>query len=431
MRVLVVGAYGLIGSYVVARLHADGHAVTGAGRDIDMAKRRFPFARWINADLGRLRMPEDWREHLSGIDAVVNCAGALQESSRDDLSAVHVDGPLALYQACATAGIRRVIHLSAASVGAGRATRFNDTKHLMEERLKSLDLEWIILRPGLVLAPAAYGGTALLRGLAAFPFIVPTIHAGQPTQIVSVHDVAAAVARALEPSVAPRVSIDLVNARPTTLGEVLASLRGWLGLKPAPVVELPEFVAGITAGIGDLIAALGWRSPMRSTTVAQLRMGVRGDGLACERALGFRPSSLSDLLAREPSGVQERWFARLYFIKPLALATLALFWLLSGLIGLANHAAAAGVLTAVGCPAGIAMTAVLAGSVVDVALGVLVAFRRSAPPALIGMVLVSAVYLLGGTFLRPDLWADPLGPLLKVVPGMMLALATLAMMDER
>jgi len=32
--------------------------------------------------------------------------------------------------------------------------------------------------------------------------------------------------------------------------------------------------------------------------------------------------------------VQDRWFARLYFVKPVGLASLAAFWLASGLIGL-------------------------------------------------------------------------------------------------
>ena len=42
-----------------------------------------------------------------------------------------------------------------------------------------------------------------------------------------------------------------------------------------------------------------------------------------------------------------------------------------------------------------------------------------------------AAYLLGATLWRPDLWIDPLGPLIKVVPAMMLALVMLAIIDER
>jgi uncharacterized protein YbjT (DUF2867 family) len=38
MRVVVVGAYGLLGGYVTARLLRDGHQVVGVGRDTRAAE---------------------------------------------------------------------------------------------------------------------------------------------------------------------------------------------------------------------------------------------------------------------------------------------------------------------------------------------------------------------------------------------------------
>ena len=56
MRVLVLGAYGLIGLAIARALHAAGHTVTGLGRSPDIGPRLFPSIRWIEADLGRLRV---------------------------------------------------------------------------------------------------------------------------------------------------------------------------------------------------------------------------------------------------------------------------------------------------------------------------------------------------------------------------------------
>jgi hypothetical protein len=47
------------------------------------------------------------------------------------------------------------------------------------------------------------------------------------------------------------------------------------------------------------------------------------------------------------------------------------------------------------------------------------------------MVLVSVAYIVGACLWRRDLWLDPLGPLLKVLPGAVLALMTLAVLEER
>jgi len=50
---------------------------------------------------------------------------------------------------------------------------------------------------------------------------------------------------------------------------------------------------------------------------------------------------------------------------------------------------------------------------------------------LIGMLLVSAAYLAGGSLLEPGLWIDPLGPFVKVLPSIALTLVALATLDER
>jgi hypothetical protein len=60
-----------------------------------------------------------------------------------------------------------------------------------------------------------------------------------------------------------------------------------------------------------------------------------------------------------------------------------------------------------------------------------VVIRRSASVALQGMVALTLAYLAGATIWRPDLWSDPLGPLLKSAVAAVLALAVLGMMSER
>jgi uncharacterized protein YbjT (DUF2867 family) len=50
MRVLVTGAYGLIGSACMARLLSEGHEIVATGRNITQARRRAPFAAWLQAD---------------------------------------------------------------------------------------------------------------------------------------------------------------------------------------------------------------------------------------------------------------------------------------------------------------------------------------------------------------------------------------------
>jgi hypothetical protein len=58
-------------------------------------------------------------------------------------------------------------------------------------------------------------------------------------------------------------------------------------------------------------------------------------------------------------------------------------------------------------------------------------FRRTMPAAAIGMIGVTASYLLAGTLFTPGLWLDPLGPFVKTLPAAVLALVALAIRDAR
>lgn len=88
MRIVILGATGLIGQAVATRLAALGHDV-----------RRL--SRATGPDMAKVATPADWLVHLIGVEAVVNCAGVLQDSLRENTRGVHADGAAALFRACA------------------------------------------------------------------------------------------------------------------------------------------------------------------------------------------------------------------------------------------------------------------------------------------------------------------------------------------
>src|SRR5262249_37110581 len=144
------------------------------------------------------------------------------------------------------------------------------------------------------------------------------------------------------------------------------------------------------------------------------------------------PKTLDNILAAVPSGVQERWFARLYLIKPLAIFALALFWIATGIVALGpGRAAATAHLAAAGFAPPFAEFLRVAGSIFDIVLGAMLLIRRLARPALITMLAATPLYLLVGTATAPQLWIDPLGPFLKIIPMLVAPLLTRAILEER
>lgn len=430
-KVLVLGGYGLIGEAVVERLLGDGHQVTGLGRDIRDAERRWPAVRWIAADMARLLAAEDWLPLVAGMDAVINAAGALQDGPRDRLDAIHRGAVVALVAACEQAGVSRFVQISAIGADPASPDAFFSTKGEGDKAVANSSLEWTILRPGLVIAPVAYGGTALLRALAAFPGFIPAVMARQPIQTVAVTEVAEAVSRAVTGSLPPRLSVDLVEAEPRSLADVLIAFRAWLGLPPARIVPMPAFLGGIAAVVADGLGLLGWRSPLRSAALAALARGVTGNAKSWNEISDQKLQPLEATLAAMPAHVQERWFARLWLLKPAVFGVLSLFWLVSGIVGFIRQDAAAGILVSHGLSPTLALGMVLAGSVADIAVGAAVLVRSLARLALLGMIAITLAYLGAATALAPDLWLDPLGAMVKAVPALCLALVALAILDER
>ena len=432
MRVLVTGAYGLIGAACLARLYRDGHEVTGAGRDITQAQRRAPFAKWMVADYRRLTLAGDWLPLLEGFDAVVNCVGVLQDGMHDDVQRIQGSATTALFAACERAGVKRVVHISAIGAARTAPTVFARSKAEAEDNLSRRQLGWVILRPGLVLAPAVYGGTAMLRGLAGVPFVTPVIEPDARLQVVSVDDVAAAVAHSLAPDAKLNVKWDVAHPDVLTLASVVGATRDWLGFRRRPIWRVPHGLGSMVSAFADLLGYLGWRSPARSTAVRQLAAGVVGAPAPWIAATGIEPKSLEAILAQQPSSVADRWFARLFLFKPVAIAGLALFWIATGVMTLGpGSAAALGHLKAAGLPPKVAGPLVVAGALFDYFLGLGLLLRPAARAVLYVMLGATALYLVAGTVLAPQLWTDPLGPYLKIVPVIIATLFTLAIIDER
>ena len=185
---LLLGAGGLIGSAVLARFGAQGVAVRAVARRLAPGAEHGD-VEWRALDLARLVEPADWLPHLEGVDAVVNCAGVLQGG---EARAVHVDSARALYAACESAGVRRVVHLSAIGVERAASSEYSTTKRAGEEALMATKLDWVVLRPSVVVGRAAYGGSALFRGLAALPVVFEFPDAG-PLQVVQLDELVATI----------------------------------------------------------------------------------------------------------------------------------------------------------------------------------------------------------------------------------------------
>lgn len=429
MRVLVTGANGFIGRHITAALLASGHKVVAAVRDVVRMRRTFPDIATVAVDMNRDTSADDWVPRLKDVDAVVNCAGILQGTRRQSIEAIHYAAPKAMFDACVACGLRRIVQISAIGADDAASTAYAVTKKQADDYLRGLDVDWIVLRPSLVYGSGSYGGTSLMRALAALPFAIPLIGRGdQVFQPIHMDDLTAAVVQLIETPNVARITLDPVGPDRLTLRDILLRLRAWLGLPPAPTLSIPMPIIRVAARLGDWLGG----GPINSTALRQLEYGNAAPVEPFIEVLGFAPRSMASALAARPSQLQDRWHARLYFLRPLLRWSLGVMWLLSGMIGLiAPPEAFAPYIEPLGVPNSVAPWLVAATCLLDILIGIALLLRFR--PGFVAATQILAVigYTLALTVAEPALWLEPLGPLLKNLPIMAAILALAAIEADR
>jgi uncharacterized protein YbjT (DUF2867 family) len=435
-KILVLGASGLIGRFVTDDLRLRGLQAFGVARQFSPSQRQnafdleLPVMSMDAAALARLIRARE-------IDVVVNCLGVLQDGPGSDTGAVHRDFVARLLAAIRDSGRPvRLVQISIPGAANADHTAFSQTKREAERLIAASGAAYAILRPGFVVAPAAYGGSAMLRALAAFALQLPADEAATPFQPVAVEDIAATIAwlaaRDIDDAATRAVIWDLMQPQPVTLSGVIEQFRWSFGTSRWPRITLPAFLLDLGARLGDLANRLGWMPPMRSTAIAELRRGVTGDPSGWMAATGIVPKTIAQAVGGHAATIQDKWFARLFLVKALVIASLTVFWTVSGFIALfISFSAAAGMLSSHGIPPSLVGPMTVITNLMDISIGILIAFRRTCAAGLVAGIVASLGYMVGAAILTPDLWIEPLGALVKTGPAVVLMSVALLTLDNR
>ena len=279
--ITVLGGGGFIGRYVVQKLLARGARVRIAEREPRKALFLKPLGglgqiQFVAADV---RKPETIARAVAGTDAVVNLAGSFS-----DLDGVVAGGARAVAEAAASAGVSRLVHISAIGADPESPAAYGRAKAAGEAAVRAAFPAATILRPATVFGREDAFVNRFAAMVARTP-VVPVLRSGARFQPVYVVDVAQAVKAALGDAAAGQ-TLELGGPDVLTMGALIRWIAGAIGRDPA-ILELPDIVGGLIAMGGFLpgapITRDQWRMLQRDTVVT----GV--DGLA---TLGITPTPM-------------------------------------------------------------------------------------------------------------------------------------------
>ena len=426
MKILVTGATGFIGSRVVDALAARGHIVVAAVRHASTRFVAQARVELIETDFARDIDPAAWRPRLAGVDAIVNAAGILRERATQTFGAVHVRAPKALFAAAVTAGVRRIVQVSALGADAGALSRYHRSKKEADDFLRGLPLDWVVVKPSVVYGPDG-ASARLFTMLASLPLVPVPGDGAQSLQPVHVDDVVQGIVALVESTKPERRDVDVVGPAPLALRDYLARLRHALGLGNARCVRIPLPMMMLAARVGDVLP----RALLDTEILGMLTRGNTGD-----------PAALTGLLNRQPRGVDSfvaaaeapgvRALAKMQWLLPALRLSIAAVWIWTGIVSLGVYPVeeSYALLSRVGATGGMAALLLYGAAALDFALGVgtLVMHRRR------WLWLAQIAVILAYTGLisarLPEFWIHPYGPVLKNLP-MLAALWLLYELEER
>lgn len=287
MRIVVLGARGLVGGAVAAELAARGHTVLRAARQgEDLA-----------VDLRFDRTPEALRAVVRGADVVVNAAGILIERDGNTFDGVHREASQALAQACEAERVARVIQISALGTATGIPGRFMASKLAAEAAYQKHGVDYAIVRAGLLVDPAS-PSTRLFRWLARLPVIAlpGVLHPGaSPVAPIQAADLARCVAAIVEHPKALRRVIEIAGTEAMSYRAMMARYRAGQAAGAPLWLPLPWWLMKLAARLAHALP----QKVLSIDTVRMLQAGSVSHRNEARRWLGRDPAPMLPVRGEE------------------------------------------------------------------------------------------------------------------------------------
>lgn len=316
MKVLVTGATGFLGGWLVRRLLDEGHEV----RIIKRRSSRLDEIEGLKLDIheGDVTHLESLMNASRGIDTVFHLAGlvAYSKAERSAMERINVGGTENVIKACQSQGVRKLIHLSSVvAVGAGFTPQeilneespyniaklnlgYFETKHhaelVVRKAVNEGTLDAVMINPSTIYGPAdAKKGSRNVQLKVArgkFPF-----YPSGGVSVVAVEDVIDAVIAGWTKGIKGERYI--VSGENLLIKDVFEKIARAAGVKP-PAIGLPRPVVFAIGRLGDALEAIGKKGPLNTENAWTSVLYHWFDAVKAQREFGLKFKSADHAIER-------------------------------------------------------------------------------------------------------------------------------------
>jgi NADH dehydrogenase len=239
-NILLIGGTGYLGGAVACRLAGADFCITLPTRRLERVKHLavLPAVRVIEADV---HDEATLASLMVGQDAVINLVGIL----KGNFQRTHAELPGKIGRAAHSAGVSRLVHISALAAATDAPSDYLRSKAAGEAALKAAYPEVTIFQPSVIFGRGDAFLT-LFAGLLKLAPIVPLACPGAQFQPVWLEDVVSAVVASLDHPESRGQTYPLCGPRVYTLRELVA-YTGKISGHPRPILGLPQSLSYLQA----------------------------------------------------------------------------------------------------------------------------------------------------------------------------------------
>ena len=289
-NILILGGSGFLGRALAAKLV---ERSGGAGGRVIVPTHRQRFGRFIQS-LPTVEMVQadvhDERQLaqlVSRCDAVVNLI-AILHGDEAAFRQVHVELPAKIAAACTSAGVRRLVHISAIGAAANAPSMYLRSKAGGEAALQSAGLDLTVLRPSVMFGNEDRFMNQFAK-LQRFLPVMPLAGAFARFQPVWVDDVATAIVHCIDRSDTIGQTFECTGPEVYTLAEMVKLAGRWSG-NERPILPLTDGFGHLQAATLELFSS---NPPLSRDNLDSMRVpSVAGGHLPGLASLGIQPAAL-------------------------------------------------------------------------------------------------------------------------------------------
>jgi len=304
MTISILGGTGFVGRHLANRLTLDGCQVRILTRRRERHRELTvnPGITLLEADV---HDPAVLARYFQGVDVVINLVGILNDPDRHGagFQRAHVDLPRKVVDAARTAGVTRLLHMSALNADAGeRHCRYLMSKGAGEDLVHAAagpDLAVTSFRPSVIFGPGDGFFNRFAGLLRLSPGVLPLACPDSRFAPVCVSNVVEAMCRSLDAATGGE-RLELCGPEVFTLRSLVEYTREQLGLRRA--------IIGLGTGLSRLQAQLLGLLPGQPFTLDNF-YALQKDSICTDNALptlGIKPTPIAAVVPGYLSGKNSR-----------------------------------------------------------------------------------------------------------------------------